>query len=151
MATGKLTHLIYASAVSPAFVRDDLKTILEASRRNNAKRSVTGMLLYSSGSFFQILEGEDSVLEETFTMIAADPRHTRVTRIIHEPITRRSFSEWTMGYSEISESELETIDGLNDFFQHGNSLTSLTQGRAKKLLAAFAQGRWRTKLVDRTA
>lgn len=141
--------MIYASAASPAFVREDLKTILEASRRNNAKRSVTGMLLYSSGSFFQVLEGEATVLEEVFTIIAADARHTKVTRIINEPITRRAFSEWTMGYSELIPSEMETVEGFNDFFQHGNSLTNLTQGRARKLLSAFAQGRWRAKLREK--
>lgn len=142
----KLTHLIYTSAATKEFDPSALKTILKLARSNNAQRSVTGMLLYTSGSFFQVLEGEEATLMELFAHIALDPRHESVTKIIHEPIAQRSFSDWTMGFLEGDTSELEMIEGLNDFFRQGNSLTNLESGRAKKLLSAFAQGRWRARL-----
>lgn len=142
----KLTHLIYTSAATKEFDPSDLKTILQLARSNNAQRSVTGMLLYTSGSFFQVLEGEEATLMELFARIALDPRHESVTKIIHEPIAQRSFSDWTMGFLEGDASELEMIEGLNDFFRQGNSLTNLESGRAKKLLSAFSQGRWRARL-----
>jgi hypothetical protein len=69
-----------------------------------------------------------------------------VTKIIDEPIAQRTFGDWTMGFSEIDPSELGMIEGLSDFFQQGKSLTSLEAGRAKKLLSAFAQGRWRLRV-----
>lgn len=147
MSSDKLTHLIYASAATPEFNDSDLPAILEGARRNNSRRSVTGMLLYTTGSFFQVLEGDEPTLLELFTIISLDSRHQNVTKIIHEPIAKRAFGEWTMGYSEIETSDLEKIEGLNDFFQLGASLTDLQPGRAKKLLAAFAQGRWRTRLT----
>ena len=142
----KLTHLIYTSAASPEFHPADLKAILQIARRNNAQLSVTGLLLFTSGSFFQVLEGEEAKLLELFAHISLDPRHMSVTKIIQEPIAQRYFGDWTMGYSEVTLSELETIEGLNDFFQQGNSLANLGSGRAKKLLSAFAQGRWRARL-----
>ena len=142
----KLTHLIYTSAATKEFNPSDLKTILHLARSKNAQRSVTGMLLYTSGSFFQVLEGEEATLMELFAHIALDPRHESVTKIIHEPIAQRSFSDWTMGFLQSDTAELEMIEGLNDFFRQGNSLTNLESGRAKKLLSAFAQGRWRARL-----
>lgn len=142
----KLTHLIYTSAATKEFNPADLKMILQIARGKNAQQSVTGMLLYTSGSFFQVLEGEEATLTELFTHIALDPRHKSVTKIIHEPIAQRSFGDWTMGFLEGDTSELEMIEGLNDFFRQGNSLTNLESGRAKKLLSAFAQGRWRARL-----
>ena len=143
MITTALSHIIYASSASPGFDEAELKTILERSREKNARLSVTGMLLYSGGSFFQVLEGEDSVLAKLLTTISNDPRHQKVTKIIDEPISERDFAEWTMGFSELNISDLKQIDGVSDFFQEGNSFTDLAAGRAKKLLAAFAQGRWR--------
>ena len=146
MNPGNLTHLIYTSAAAPGIGTSELKAILQVARRKNAQRSVSGMLLYDSGSFFQVLEGEDATLTELLAIIAVDPRHTSVTKIIHEPIARRVFGDWTMGFAEVSAPELASIEGLSDFFQQGESLINLEPGRAKKMLSAFAQGRWRARL-----
>ncbi len=146
MQDNTLMHLIYTSAATPKFELPDLKTILQGARINNAKRAVTGMLLYTSGTFFQVLEGEEATLMELFTIISADPRHHGVTRIIHEPIAQRAFGDWTMAYAQVDPEELRAIDGFSDFFEQGYSLINLQPGRAKKLLTAFAQGRWRARL-----
>ena len=106
------------------------------------------MLLHTAGSFFQVLEGEEATLIKLFAMIASDPRHLSVTKIIHEPIISRAFGEWTMGFAEVEASELATIDGLSDFFHDGTSLAGVQPGRAKKILTAFAQGRWRSHVRD---
>lgn len=142
----KLTHLIYTSAAAPGIHASELKTILQRARTKNSQQSITGMLLYTSGTFFQVLEGDESALTNLFAIICSDTRHRNVTKIIHEPIARRSFGDWTMGFAEVDASELEKIAGLSDFFQKGDCLTDLQPGRAKKLLAAFAQGRWRARL-----
>jgi hypothetical protein len=71
-----------------------------------------------------------------------------VTKIIHEPIAQRAFGDWSMGFSAPRPSELSSIEGFNDFFQQGISLTNLQSGRAKKLLQAFAQNRWRSRLGE---
>lgn len=146
MDSVKLTHLIYTSAIASTFDASQLSTILQVARINNARRAITGMLLYISGNFFQVLEGEETTLTKLFATITADTRHTNVTKIIHEPIARRDFGDWTMGFSSLDLSELESTEGLNDFFQQGDSLANLEPGRAKKLLSAFAQGRWRMRL-----
>ena len=142
----KLNHLIYASAAAPGVDAAAVKTILRAARINNGQKAVTGMLLYTAGSFFQVLEGDESTLSALFTIISADPRHTNVTTIIQEPIAQRSFSDWTMGYSLVDQAELEEVEGFSDFFQDGYSFTILKAGRAKKLLAAFGDGRWRSRV-----
>lgn len=142
----KLSHLIYSSDATPGLESPDLKGILEKARVKNAEKLITGMLLHTSGSFFQVLEGEESVLIQLFGIISSDARHTRVTKIIQEPIAKRAFGEWTMAFSDIDPDELQSIAGTNDFFQNGESFSNLKPGRAKKLLAAFADGRWRARL-----
>jgi hypothetical protein len=76
-----------------------------------------------------------------------DKRHSHVTTIIREPIAKRSFTGWTMGFSSVSPEKLRRVPGLNDFFEGHSCLTELDAGRAKKLLAAFAEGRWRAKIL----
>ena len=142
----KLSHLIYSSEAIPGLEAPDLKRILEKSRVRNAEKLITGMLLHTEGSFFQVLEGDESALLQLFAVISSDSRHTRVTKIIQEPISRRAFGEWTMAFSDIDADELQDIAGSNDFFQDGESFSNLKSGRAKKLLAAFAEGRWRARL-----
>lgn len=146
MSVHGLIHLIYASAAVGNFEGAALNAMLHASRVANAKRSVSGMLLYSAGSFFQVLEGDESTVEALYQRIAVDPRHDRVTRIIAEPIAQRSFEQWTMGFVELDPAEIEGVDGLSDFFREGQSLISLPPGRARNLLSAFGAGRWRARL-----
>jgi len=141
-----LIHLIYCSAATAPMTDEGLQTLLAAARAKNARLGVTGMLLHENGSFFQVLEGPGAALRTLFEEIKQDPRHAKVATIINEPIAKRAFGEWTMGYSTASAADLDRIVGLNDFFTGGSSFTGINPGRAKKLLAAFRDGRWRTKV-----
>jgi hypothetical protein len=143
-----LVHCIYCSASSGADLTPaELQSLLDQCRRKNAVAGLTGMLLYQNRSFFQVLEGDRNVVEALYERISKDKRHTRVTKIILEPITDRAFADWTMGCPKLSSSQLAKIPGLNDFFARGKSYLELGEGRAKTLLHAFAQeGRWRTSI-----
>lgn len=142
-----LTHLIYSSAATRSFSNEDLATLLTRARTKNATHGVTGMLLHVDGSFLQVLEGTPESVEAVFQAICADPRHSQIVTIIREPIPRRAFSDWSMGHPQVTPEELAEIDGANDFFTGGACLTRLNQGRAKKLLGAFKEGRWRSRLA----
>jgi len=109
------------------------------------------MLLHLEGTFFQVLEGAPDAVDGLFGAIRRDARHRQLTVIIREPVAARTFGEWTMGYADITPAELDGIVGANDFFTGGESFTRLGEGRAKKLLAAFRDGRWRSALSDRSA
>ncbi len=143
-----LIHLIYASTATRKFSEEDLLQLLGESRLKNAQLNLTGVLLHTDNHFFQILEGEPEMVDQMFQHISQDERHTKVVSIIREPISKRSFGEWTMGFARITSNELQEMSGLNDFFGGGSSFIQLNAGRAKKLLAAFKQGRWRVKLTD---
>ena len=138
-----LIHLIYASTATEAFENLELTALLQQSRANNERLSLTGMLLHSAGNFFQVLEGEPALVDQLSQKIILDKRHAQFTVIIREPIARRSFPTWSMGFSSVSPEELTAIAGLNDFFGKQSCFIQLDAGRAKKLLAAFAEGRWR--------
>lgn len=137
-----LVHCIYASAATRELGGLELVELLQRSRENNERQGLTGMLLYTEGSFFQVLEGEPGAVDALYEKIALDRRHDRVTKIIREPIETRAFAEWTMGFSHVSRREVAGIVGANDFFRGGGCLTDIDAGRAKQLLAGFREGRW---------
>ncbi|MGE3569090.1 MAG: BLUF domain-containing protein [Gammaproteobacteria bacterium] len=146
-----LIHCIYCSAANDELDETTRRELLQRSRARNARLGVTGMLLYVDGAFFQVLEGETEAVDDLFLHIAGDPRHSNVTEIIREPIIARQFPDWSMGYAEPSRAEIIATPGLNDFFQDGRCLRDLDDGRAKKLLRAFASGRWRQRPSARDA
>jgi hypothetical protein len=90
-----------------------------------------------------VLEGPADVVDATYAKILADKRHTRVTKVVREPIQSRSFPEWTMGLYRISERELRGIVGASDFFRSAGQSEQAYVGKAKKLLLAFRDGKWR--------
>jgi len=142
-----IEHVIYASVAIGEFGAAQLTELLQNARAANELAGLTGMLLHSDadGSFFQLLEGEAEAIDRLLNKLRADKRHSHLTIIIREPIPRRAFADWTMGFASVSPEKLRKIPGLNDFFKEGSCFTELDYGRAKKLLAAFAEGRWRPK------
>jgi hypothetical protein len=142
-----LVHCVYCSAAAKTPVSSaELESLLEECRLKNSNVDVTGILLYQNGSFFQVLEGEHGTVEALFQKIGLDKRHHQTKKIIFEDIPTRSFAAWTMGYPKITTQELASIPGLSDFFHRGTSYVELGEGRAKSLLAAFKDGKWRASI-----
>ena len=48
-----------------------------------------------------------------------------------------------MGFSVVDRLDAGQVIGENDFFGKASCIDNLDAGRAKKLLAAFRNGRWR--------
>ncbi len=145
-----LIHLIYCSAAARPLSREELATLLSRARASNARLGITGMLLHSDGSFFQILEGAG--VRHRPPVRGHTPRPAPQSDHAHHPRAagRRNFADWTMGVADITPEELDGVVGANDFFARGESFIEIGEGRAKKLLAAFREGRWRAALSDRS-
>lgn len=140
-----LIHCIYASRAVTAPTEASVQALLEHARRKNTAHAITGMLLLIEVSFFQVLEGEAEIVDAIYRVIQQDARHDRVTQIIREPIARRSFGDWSMGFTALPRADAQQLVGANDFFGSAQCLELINPGRAKKLLAAFRAGRWRTE------
>jgi hypothetical protein len=141
-----LIHCIYASAATAAYDAAAMEALMAKARQRNGEHDVSGMLLYTGDSFFQILEGPEAAVIPIYERILLDPRHRQITKVIQEPIFRRAFASWTMGLAMLTRSELKAISGVNDFFQGRSCLAGVEDGRARKLLQAFSEGRWRARL-----
>ena len=98
-----LYRLIYCSRRSgppPGLADPEIVKILEASRRRNTDAGLTGALLFTGGSFAQVLEGQRDAVEQAFERIGTDPRHESVTILSITPIERRCFPDSPMSYCD---------------------------------------------------
>ena len=94
-----MKNIVYVSTSVKLMHENQLMDILHNSRQHNAALNISGVLLYSEGTFIQVLEGRDGVIDALYSRIQADQRHTNVIKIIDEPITEKSFAQWLMGFS----------------------------------------------------
>jgi uncharacterized membrane protein (DUF373 family) len=113
-----MIRLTYASTASQEWSPEDLLKLLKQARTNNGAKNITGILLYSNGTFFQVLEGEEAAVENLYRTIEKDPRHKNCTIIERLNITERAFPYWSMGFEKIDPKELRKMKGLNNFFEH---------------------------------
>ncbi|CAH1387447.1 phosphate-starvation-inducible PsiE family protein [Candidatus Nitrotoga sp. M5] len=113
-----MIRLTYASTASHEWSSDELLELLKQSRTNNGAKNITGILLFSQGTFFQVLEGEETFVENLYKEIEKDPRHKNCTIIEKLNITERAFPYWSMGFEKIDLKELRKMEGLNNFFEH---------------------------------
>lgn len=108
-------QVVYVSAASTLFTLSDLLELLTLARDKNLRLGVTGMLLYRDGDFIQLLEGEKSVVQALLATIMADPRHSRPMVIFESEAQSRLFSDWSMGFRNLSDPEVQTMPGFSDF------------------------------------
>jgi hypothetical protein len=135
-----MVSLVYVSLADHMFTDDELKGLLQEARDNNQKLNVTGMLLYRDGFFIQALEGEDDVVERLYADIAKDPRHKNVLKVCKDPVTTRSFPDWSMGFNKMSTASLDQVPGYTTFLDNPNPMFFVEHpSHAKDLLKAFQQ------------
>ena len=106
-----MKYLVYVSSASHLLKEDELLAILQVSRRNNVKKGLTGMLLYSEGTFIQLLEGEEDDLKSTYRAIEADDRHKNIIKMTEGNNEQRFFPEWSMGFKSANTDEIAEFKG----------------------------------------
>ena len=104
-----LLELIYTSLAEPKNQTKDVRDILESSERNNKASSVTGLLLFDSQRYIQILEGQAEDVETLFDVIGKDSRHHSLELLHKGKITGRSFETWRMAYEALPKGLLDDL------------------------------------------
>lgn len=123
-----MLSITYLSAASSALTPDQLGRLVTQARRSNAELGITGVLVYSAGTFVQTIEGPQAAVSDLYDRIVADARHTEVIEVWRETTLRRTFSTWTMAFKELTPEEAAAVPELHDVLQDpapapGNALS----------------------------
>lgn len=96
-----LKQVLYVSRASDGLAAQDIRTILDQSRRNNAPQGVSGILLHAEQLFLQLLEGPPAVMNATLTRIVHDPRHRGLITLMERHVPAPAFAGWAMGFRQL--------------------------------------------------
>ena len=141
-----MKRIIYCSQATSDISPEELIELLELARRNNERAGLSGMLLYCSRSFLQVLEGEPEALAATYEKIFADDRHTALRLLMHEDVPAPLFPDWTMGFEHVDDEDLaEELDGFTAATDYPlvNPDLITNAGVAQTLLKLYAKNRVR--------
>ena len=108
-------RVVYVSAASELFSKSALLELLSKAREKNNRLGVTGMLLYKDGDFIQLLEGERTVVQALYQTILRDPRHHGATMLLDGEADARMFSDWSMGFRDLSDPAVQATPGFSQF------------------------------------
>lgn len=144
----RLFHLAYVSRATGEVTESTLADIAVTAQRRNTMVGVTGLLLWSHGCFFQLLEGEPGAISRLFESIERDPRHTDVVTVYFGAAPQRYFSPWAMGVFNVDAPAVDLdIRRIWDALNTPGEMSPLL--RYRNLIAAFE--RFRTDLASAAA
>jgi len=103
------------SQATPNFSSFDLLYLLEQCQSNNRKLGLTGLLIFGNGTFLQVIEGDDHIVEGLMEKISKDWRHTNFQIVAKFPIEERHYSDWSMGFEKLTEQTISEVPNLKDF------------------------------------
>lgn len=128
-------HIAYVSLSLNPLTPELLSNILQVSQSNNRRDKITGILMFHDMLFFQVLEGEHSVVERCYVRIVQDPRHTNVSLMLDSAAQNRTFPDWAMAYAgpdEVGQYTQNSIKSLADL-KSGKDATEASNSLAFKL------------------
>jgi hypothetical protein len=117
-------QLFYLSSAGTNFdVVKDIKAILAKASSYNPKHNITGILLFHSGLFMQLLEGPKEEVAGLYNKIEKDPRHKNVIKVFAIDHNPRIFTNWSMAYKEVTDVDIKMVNKILSF----NNLITRTE------------------------
>ena len=134
-----LFHLGYVSTETRDLGSAGMVKLLTEARRINTSRDITGLLLHRDRSFYQVLEGAEDVVRQTFDSIEKDKRHTAIDVLFEGEVDEREFPDWQMGFLNLDGVDIEALQGYSDFLSREDNAKDFLENlsRGKRLALMF--------------
>ena len=97
--------ICYISTAKYSIQTHELDHVYKITLKNNFKKNISGILIFNNGHFFQILEGEETVLKELFKKIKSDERHHNIIILLDKKNNHRIFEDYRYGFSVITNKK----------------------------------------------
>ncbi|MEG9327513.1 Sensors of blue-light using FAD [Salinimicrobium catena] len=131
-----MQHAIcYISTATKDFTETGIRELLNKWKEKNNRLNIKGLLLYSQGHFFQVLEGEKTTVMELFNSITTDSRHTGIIQIMGKDITRGSFDDYRVEH--LKEGNFSRPKIISEYCESVKGMDPETQQQIKTMLQSF--------------
>ncbi len=129
--------IVYISTATERMHVDELDEIHRRAAQYNAKKHITGMLIYSGQYFIQAIEGNRTRVEALYQRINQDHRHHKCMILLAQNIRKRAFQKWHMGVLDLQGHKELDINLLETLTQTAGSSSEYSGHTALILLKAF--------------
>ncbi|GAA0854399.1 BLUF domain-containing protein [Aliiglaciecola litoralis] len=116
MESNSLQQLAYISSATSEPTSADLQAILDVATDKNQQHKITGFLMYAERIFYQIIEGPKTEIDTLYSNLLRDTRHSKVTRILYNPISSRRFADWSMAFMRFDKINDIPVKGYSNYF-----------------------------------
>ena len=109
----QIRQLTYVSFETSPMSLDDRVQLLSKARIFNESHDISGLLIYTDGLFFQLLEGPTEAIDLVMKKILNDNRHQgQMVLTDHFTSEGRIFPQWKMGFYHFSALDKSVGAGL---------------------------------------
>ncbi|RKS43466.1 FAD-dependent sensor of blue light [Gillisia mitskevichiae] len=127
--------IVYVSTANKNLEKAEIKKILSSSKKWNNENDVTGLLLFSEGNFFQIIEGEKKIITDLFKNINADDRHHNILQIFGKDIHREAYDGYEADF--VSDEAYFDPEKFQHYLNQIKVLDNPSQKAVENILKAF--------------
>ncbi|MEM7086515.1 MAG: BLUF domain-containing protein [Bacteroidota bacterium] len=99
--------IVYVSTAQPDLEEIAIKKMMQEFQEFNNSRNIKGILMYSRGNFFQVLESEfrnRQVILDLYENIKRDGRHYDIIKILEKRTVAPCFSKYNTAFKAIYKS-----------------------------------------------
>ncbi|MDR6302042.1 BLUF domain-containing protein [Mesonia maritima] len=129
--------ICYVSTVSPGLSQDEIEQILLLSQLKNNNAHINGLLLFSNGSFLQIIEGESSIIDNLWKNINYDRRHFNLIKIFEQDVVQENFEDYHSDFVSIN-TRYSPVK-FQEYLNHIQMLDFSSQTAIKNILNSFVK------------
>jgi len=127
----------YVSTANRDLNHDEVTELLDLTEIRNNNRGVNGLLIYSEGNFFEVIEGEKNMIMDLFEDIKEDPRHRNIMMVFKKEIDKPLFDDKEANF--ISENTKHRQMNVENFLYYIKDLDESAQKAVKNILAAMGE------------
>ena len=131
--------IFYVSNVGSTLTPMKIQELLSKSQQKNHKRGIYGILLFSEGNFYQVIDGPTAIIKQLWEKIKKDDRHHSIIKIFEERAPQPSFDNYLCDY--ICENDVFQYENLKEFFDHLKLLDEKLKNAAEEVLKQFLKYR----------
>jgi hypothetical protein len=102
-----LYRLVYTSARRKECDDQEIQNILNACKKNNPGKNITGLLIQTENRFLQVIEGNREDVIGLSEKIKKDPRHGGVNIRFEQTVEKRLFPDWHMAFKDLSKDDIQ--------------------------------------------
>lgn len=135
-----MQHVIcYISTATDDFESKNIDGLFARWQEKNGEREIKGILLFSDGHFFQVLEGERTAVLALFNEINKDRRHSGIIQVLGKDIEKGSLDGYIT--ENLISGKFSRPDLIRNYCHTVEGMDLRIQEQIKTILDSFLDTR----------